>query len=172
MTDKYWTMIKSNPMPSDVDRLLAEMSSEGYHLVAASGELFIFRRDERSEVRSGEDVCVEAYRRAKDAIEGIEGEYPAEGTRAGEALYELLDAHRSQVEQERAREKARRTYYQDIVYDVCRWIDRTLARDKGVTSGSVVTPSHEIQKALREIRDRLMGTSEGSPSKEQREDCS
>lgn len=53
-------------------------------------------------------------------------------------------------------EKARRIYYQDIVYDLCRQLDTLLGRKPGmgVVSGTLEAPSKEPQLALQTFQDQ------------------
>ena len=55
-------------------------------------------------------------------------------------------------------EKKRRIYYQNIVYAVCRELDRAFSkrihRGEGTVCGTVDTPSTEVQDLMRELVDR------------------
>lgn len=53
------------------------------------------------------------------------------------------------------KEKQRRIYYQDIVYEVCRQLDKAFCRDvrkgEGVVCGCLEHPSSEVQRLMAEL---------------------
>jgi len=51
-------------------------------------------------------------------------------------------------------EKARRVYYQHIVYEVCNTLDGLLGRRTSVVCGTVENPSTGVQDALKTLRER------------------
>lgn len=59
-------------------------------------------------------------------------------------------------------EKARRVYYQDIVYAVCNSLDRIFSKrpGKGVVCGTVETPTRQVQDLLPQIEARCKEWSE------------
>lgn len=56
-------------------------------------------------------------------------------------------------------EKARRIYYQDLVYKTCNFIDRVLGRSvstgSGTVCGSLNEPSDGLQRGLEEVEARI-----------------
>jgi hypothetical protein len=53
-------------------------------------------------------------------------------------------------------EKARRVYYQDIVYSVCNALDRIFAKrpGRGVVCGTADEPSTQVQELMQEVASR------------------
>ncbi len=53
-------------------------------------------------------------------------------------------------------EKARRVYYQDIVYAVCNSLDRIFSNrpGKGVVCGTSTSPSQQVQQAMQVVEHR------------------
>lgn len=71
-------------------------------------------------------------------------------------------AHEADLEhevEELKKEKARRIYYQDIVYKVCSMIDAAqgnhISKGTGVVCGTLETPSTEVQEQLAKLLSRL-----------------
>lgn len=75
-----------------------------------------------------------------------------------EAMHKGRDAVQALIDLKVADENKRRIYYQDIVYAVCRELERAFAmrihRGEGVVCGTVESPTTQVQDLMKELVDR------------------
>lgn len=91
-----------------------------------------------------------ADRHARSLLKLADDEIAAK-TREITRLSSEASALRAKVEDE----KARRVYYQDIVYDVCNTLDtaagRSVSKGQGIVCGTLNEPHDDVQVAVKEL---------------------
>ena len=110
-----------------------------------AGEWGSYEWDERTEEHFREEIGRCFFEAERIAVQALRDS----GSLANEA-FRLEDAKANEV-----REKDRRVYYQNIVYAVCRELDRAFSKrithGEGTVCGTVEHPSTEVQDLMREL---------------------